>query len=114
MKTEDSGRSKRAGNLMTNVEEIANDGRQADGGLALWEIASVVTSCLIAEWVVLAFAGSGKIIAAIPITLALLFMIFSHLYRGERFPDIGFRLDNFIAAVRLLLLPTLVAIGLIL
>lgn len=75
--------------------------------LGLWEIASVVTSCLIAEWVVLSFAGASKLIGAIPILLALSLMAFSHRERGETLHDIGFRTDNFLASCRLLLLPTI-------
>ena len=81
--------------------------------LALWEIVSVVVSCLIAEWVVLAFAGSNKFVLAIPVALALTLMIFSHLAYGETLRDIGFRMDNFIAASWLLLLPTIIAIAVI-
>ena len=81
--------------------------------LALWEIVSVVVSCLIAEWVVLAFLGSNKFALAIPIALALTLMIFSHRAYGESLRDIGFRTDNFVAAVELLLLPTIIAIALI-
>lgn len=79
-------------------------------GLALWEIVSVVTSCLIAEWVVLGFAGRNKFVIAIPILLALGLMAFSHRERGESFHDIGFRTDNFLDSCRLLLLPTAVAV----
>ena len=78
--------------------------------LALWEIVSVLVSCLIAEWVVLAFLGRGKLVLAVPIGLALLLMIFSHRAYGETWRQIGFRFDNFIAAARLLVLPTLAAI----
>jgi membrane protease YdiL (CAAX protease family) len=81
--------------------------------LALWEIASVVVSCLIAEWVVLAFIGSNKFFLAIPVALALTLMIFSHRVYGETLSDIGFRTDNFVAAAKLLFLPTLIAIALI-
>ena len=81
--------------------------------LALWEIVSVVVSCLIAEWVVLAFLGSNKFALAIPIALALTLMIFSHRAYGETLREIGFRMDNFIAASWLLLLPTIIAIALI-
>jgi len=81
--------------------------------LALWEIASVVTSCLIAEWVVLAFVGRSKLITAIPILSALGLMAFSHFERGETLPEIGFRADNFLASCRLLLLPTTAAVFLI-
>ena len=81
--------------------------------VALWEIVSVIVSCLIAEWVVLAFAGPRSVAMAIPIALALVLMMFSHRAYGESWRDLGFRFDNFIAAAKLLVLPTLVAIALI-
>ena len=81
--------------------------------LALWEIVSVVVSCLIAEWVVLAFVGTNKVVLAIPIVLALSLIIFSHRVYEETPNDLGFRSDNFLAAAKLLLLPTIVAIALI-
>lgn len=87
--------------------------RSETSKLAGWEIVSVVVSCLIAEWVVLAFLGSNKFFLAIPVALALTLMIFSHRVYGETLSDIGFRTDNFVAASKLLLLPTLLAIALI-
>lgn len=81
--------------------------------LASWEIVSVITSCLIAEWVVLAFVGANKIVLAIPIVLALALMIFSHRIYGESARELGFRWDNFVPAIKLLALPTLGAIVLI-
>jgi membrane protease YdiL (CAAX protease family) len=81
--------------------------------LALWEILSVVTSCLLAEWVVLSFAGGSKLVGAVPVILALGFMLYSHRERGETAKDVGFRLDNFLAACRLLLLPTAAVILLV-
>jgi membrane protease YdiL (CAAX protease family) len=81
--------------------------------VALWEIISVVISCLIAEWVVLAFAGANKIVLAIPVALALVLMSFSHRVYEESAHDLGFRFDNFFAATKLLILPTIVAIALI-
>jgi membrane protease YdiL (CAAX protease family) len=82
--------------------------------LAMWEIFSVLTSCLIAEWVVFSVGEGSKSIAAIPVALAIVFMVLSHLERGETLREIGFRGDNFVAAARLLLLPTVLAIALIL
>ena len=58
------------------AEEINANGISGRA-LAAWEIVSVVLSCLIAEWVVLAFAGSNKIVLAIPVVLALALMFFS-------------------------------------
>ena len=78
--------------------------------LAAWEVASVVTSCLVAEWVVLAFAGNNKLVLAVPVVFALTLMIFSHRVYGESWRDLGFGWDNFLSAVKLLMLPTLVAI----
>src|SRR4051812_20728928 len=81
--------------------------------LALWEIVSVALSCLIAEWVVLAFIGPSKLALAIPVALALALMIFSHRVYGETLHDLGFRTDNFLASAKLLLLPTIIAMALI-
>jgi membrane protease YdiL (CAAX protease family) len=81
--------------------------------VALWEIVSVLISCLIAEWVVLAFIGTNKIALAIPVALALALMISSHRIYGETLHDLGFRFDNFLAAVKLLIIPTIVILALI-
>lgn len=78
-------------------------------GLALWEIASVTASFLIAEWVVLPFAGNSKLVAAVPVGLAFALMLYSHRARGETAREIGWRLDNFGRAARLLALPVLIA-----
>jgi membrane protease YdiL (CAAX protease family) len=94
--------------MATSIEQVAEPA--GPRALALWEIASVVTSCLIAEWVVLSFVGRSKLIIAIPILLALGLMLFSHRAKGEKLRDIGFRTDNFFAACRLLLLPTVLAV----
>jgi membrane protease YdiL (CAAX protease family) len=87
--------------------------------LAAWEVASVVSSALIAEWILSAAAGRSKLIVAIPLSLAFGFMFASHRLHRETLRDIGLRLDNFFRALKLLLVPMLVvamvslAIGLI-
>lgn len=78
-----------------------------DKGLALWEVVTIIASCLIAEWAMVPFAAGLGFLTAVPILLAVGFMVFSHWYRGESLQVIGFRLDNFAAAGRLLVLPTL-------
>ena len=93
------------------MDEVAN--QSVDKSLAAWEIVSVVSSCLIAEWVITAVAGGSSVLIVVPIILAFAFMFCSHKLHGESLRDIGFRLDNFGKAVRLLILPTVVA-GLIL
>ena len=81
--------------------------------LALWEIASVVTSCLIAEWAVLVFIGRSKLITAIPVGLAFALMLYSHRERDESVRDIGLGTEHFLASCRLLLIPTAIAVVLI-
>ncbi len=76
-----------------------------DRSLAFWEIASVITSCVIAEWVVSAVAGSSSVLIGVPVLFAFAFMFWSHRLRGESARELGFRLDNFVAASRLLAVP---------
>ena len=76
--------------------------------LAGWEIASIVSSVLMAEWLLAAATGLSRLIAAIPITLALIVVIWSQRLHHETPHDIGFRFDNFFRAVKLLLWPMIV------
>ncbi len=80
--------------------------------LAAWEIGSLVSSALIAEWILSAAAGRTKFIVLIPAALALALAIGSHILRGENLRDLGFRLDNFLQALRLLAAP-MVAVGIL-
>jgi len=82
---------------------------QVDRSLAIWEIASVITSCVIAEWVVTAVVGFSSWLIAVPIVFVFGFMFFSHRIHNETLKDIGFRFDNFGRALRLLILPTVLA-----
>lgn len=75
--------------------------------LAGWAIVSISISFLIAEWLVRPFGGRGKLVHAVPVIIALMFMVLSHVARGETFRTIGFRLDNFWYALKFLALPTL-------
>jgi membrane protease YdiL (CAAX protease family) len=93
---------------LENLEGFETPERRV--GLAVWEIVSVVTSCLIAEWAVLGFAGRNKLIIAVPVLLAFGLMVFSHRDRGESLRDLGFRVDNFVDSCRLLILPTAAAV----
>lgn len=78
-----------------------------DRALAAWEIASVASSILIAEWVLSAVMGRSKLAVVIPIALAFVLMIGSHRLRGETLHELGFRFDNFLRAGKLLVLPML-------
>jgi membrane protease YdiL (CAAX protease family) len=75
--------------------------------LAVWELVSIATSTVIAEWAVLALA-SDKFWLAVPVACAFALMFYSHRLRGETLHEIGWRMDNFVRAARLLLLPMLV------
>lgn len=77
--------------------------------VAAWEIVSVVTSFLLAEWVVRPQAGESKLIGVVPLALALILMLLSHSSRRETARDVGWRLDNLLAATRLLILPTILS-----
>jgi membrane protease YdiL (CAAX protease family) len=100
----------RAGVVKTSREQLPAG---MERWLPLWEIASVVTSCLIAEWAVFVFIGRNKLVMAIPIGLAFALMLYSHWERGEGLRDIGLRVDNFVASCRLLFIPTALAVILI-
>lgn len=82
--------------------------------LAGWEIISVTSSFLIAAWLILPFMGNDKVVWAIPIIFAFVLMLVSHRARRETARLIGWRLDNFWKALRLLVLPVLCAALLIL
>lgn len=89
------------------LPEAAN--RDGDRSLAIWEIVSVMTSCLLAEWAITALAGSSNVLIVVPVLFAFGLMFWSHRLRGESLRDIGFRLDNFGKAVRLLIPPMVLA-----
>lgn len=98
------------------VEAQEYDDDEAEAGqkrLAVWEIVSVTSSFLIAAWLILPFVGNDKVIWAIPIAFAFALMLFSHRARGETAREIGWRMDNFFEAVRLLILPVACAVVLI-
>ena len=80
-----------------------------DPALAVWEVASVISSAVIAEWLIVSAAGFSKLIIAIPVTLAFGLMMFSHAVRNESLRDLGFRWDEFFRALKLLLIPTIIA-----
>jgi len=95
----------------TSIEKLPDGiGRS----LPLWEVASVMTSCLIAEWAVLVFVGRSKLVIAVPVSLAFGLMLFSHRERGETVRDVGLRGDNFFASCRLLFFPTALAVFVVL
>jgi len=83
--------------------------KNQDHTLAAWEIISVVSSVLIAEWVIFSVGGGSNLLIAFPVGLAFLFIVLSHRARGETPRDLGWRFDNFLHAARLLFPLMLVA-----
>jgi hypothetical protein len=77
--------------------------------IAAWEIVSVITSFLLAEWLIRPFGPRYNPLVGAPLVVALIVMVLSHYARGENLQTIGWRIDNFWRALRSLLLPTLVA-----
>jgi len=78
--------------------------------LALAEIVSVALSCLIAEWVFLSFLSRYRWLVIVPLLLAVAFMVLSQSAYGESARDLGFRSDNLVHSLRLLIWPTLIAV----
>lgn len=74
--------------------------------LAAWEVVSIASSTVIAEWAVLALGGDKRWLT-VPVACAFALMFYSHRLRGETLRDLGWRTDNFMRAARLLLLPML-------
>jgi hypothetical protein len=88
---------------LKNSEAV--DDMVGNRALAGWEIASVVSSIFIAEWLASVAVDWTRISAALPIGLAFVLSISSHRLRGETARDLGFRFDNFLRAIGLLTLP---------
>ena len=84
-----------------------------DRALAAWEIVAASTSALAAEWVVGTLVGRGRLLLLVPVTTAVVFMLVSHRVRGESAREVGWRLDNFGKAARLLLPPMLLVTALL-
>jgi membrane protease YdiL (CAAX protease family) len=87
-----------------NPQAATRNPRPDDRALAAWEIVSVIASVVVAEWVVLAVVGDSQLLLSVPVALVLAFMLASHVLRGESARELGWRLDNFWTAARLLLL----------
>ena len=85
-----------------------SDRGPTDKALAFWEIVSVITSCLIGEWVIFSIGDGSSLAFAVLVIIVLAFMFRSHQLRGESLRDIGLRIDNFMSAVKLLIVPMVV------
>ena len=95
----------------SNPQSAIRNPQSTDRVLAAWEILAVIASVLIAEWLVFPLAGDSALALLFPITTILIFMLLSHRARHESACDVGWRLDNFRQAARLLALPMLVVVS---
>lgn len=95
-------------NIQSTPSGGAVDGAMSDRVLAMWEVVSVTSSVIIAEWMLAPAAGWTKAVIAIPVALAFIVIFVSHRVRGETLADIGFRRDNFLRALSLLAGPVVV------
>jgi membrane protease YdiL (CAAX protease family) len=69
-----------------------------------------VVGCVVtSEWICPLIFGKNWLAGAIPACAALAFIVISQFMRGESLSDLGFRIDNFLAAAVLLLPPMVFA-----
>ena len=73
-------------------------------GRAAAEITFVILCVLIAEWAIIPIYGRRNSVGMIPIAGVFLFGFFSHRARRESAREIGFSLNDFLRALRLLVL----------
>ncbi len=77
------------------------------------EIASVLSSVFITVWAIIPLQLRQRWFSAVPALLAIALMINSHRLRGETIREIGFTTRNFGRALRLAVMPTLIACALL-
>ena len=88
----------------------ATEPEEIDKAVAAWEIASVTSSFLIAAWLVPDLGMGRGYLSLLPLSLGFALIFLSHRWRHESAATPGFRIDNFLPAIRLLAIPTLLAI----
>lgn len=74
------------------------------------EIASVIASILIAVWIIVPLYPSNRLMMVVPAVAMLAIVVNSMRVRGETRADIGLTGAHFIHALRLLVVPMIVAI----
>lgn len=79
--------------------------------LPLAEIGSVVLTAVLIEWVLAGVSVAASLAIA---ALCLVFMVADHRLHGESLRDLGFRSDNFVAALKLVAMVALPSITILL
>jgi len=72
--------------------------------VAIFEIVSVISSGVIAMWGVAAITDN-RLLLAVPVAVAIVYILLSQYTRRESGRDVGWRTDNLLAAGRMLVLP---------
>ncbi len=81
--------------------------------VTLLEVVSVIFTVLITAWAIVPLRLNNRWLEMLPALLALALMINSHRLRGERPGELGFTTRHFWRALRLLVIPTIGAVGII-
>lgn len=87
-----------------NAERKAHTDWRGSRALAVLEISFVLLCVLVAEWAVLPFFGRNSRIGMIPVVFVFMTGSVSHRLRLEGARELGFRWDNFLIAMRVLIL----------
>ena len=74
------------------------------------EIASVITSVMIALWIVVPLAPGNRIVLSIPAILALALVLTSQRIRGESARELGLGTSHLVEALRLIAAPSIAAL----
>jgi membrane protease YdiL (CAAX protease family) len=77
--------------------------------VTILEIASVLVSVFITVWAIIPLQLDQRWFSAVPALLAIALMFNSHRVRGESWREIGFTTRHFGLALRLVVMPTLIA-----
>ncbi len=78
--------------------------------VAAHEVGSVISSVFLTLWLIIPLQPPFKWMWGIPGVLALALIVNSHRVRGESLRQLGLSMDDFGRALKLLVLPTLIAI----
>ena len=96
-------------NYKMQIDQLnQSDARLSLRAVAALEIISVISSVLITAWVLNPLQLNQRWIEAVPGILALALMIYSHWLHGETPQVLGFTLQHFWRALRLIILPMIV------
>ena len=87
-----------------NLREQERESRRGERAVAGWEIVSLVLTTVVAEWVVFSVGEGDRRLVMFPVVVAFLYMFLSHRAWRESPRDLGWRLDNFAEAAKLLAL----------